>query len=68
MLRPPLRRRKKQRRRQQQQRRLTTTTMATFLFVQRGTNPVYNVLPDIVGRLSLDENLAPVEYRKIMGE
>lgn len=35
---------------------------------QRGTNPVYNVLPDIVGRLSVDENVAPAEYKKIMGE
>lgn len=35
---------------------------------QRGTNPVYNVLPDIVGRLSVDETVAPAEYREIMGE
>lgn len=35
---------------------------------QRGTNPVYNVLPDIVGRLSVDETLDPHEYQEIMGE
>ena len=35
---------------------------------QRGNNPVYNVLPDIVGHLSKDEQLAPAEYRQIMGE
>ncbi|CAN0459226.1 unnamed protein product, partial [Hapterophycus canaliculatus] len=33
---------------------------------QRGTNPIYNVLPDIVGRLSVDEMLAPKEYQEIM--
>lgn len=35
---------------------------------QRGTNPIYNVLPDIVGRLSVDETLATAEYKEIMGE
>eukprot|EP00903_Cladosiphon_okamuranus_P005553 g5529.t1 len=35
-------------------------------YSERGTNPVYNVLPDIVGRLSVDETVAPAEYREIM--
>ncbi|CBN77248.1 conserved unknown protein [Ectocarpus siliculosus] len=35
-------------------------------YSERGTNPVYNVLPDIVGRLSLDETLDPHEYQEIM--
>ncbi|CAM9483812.1 unnamed protein product [Scytosiphon promiscuus] len=35
-------------------------------YSERGTNPIYNVLPDIVGRLSVDEMLAPKEYQEIM--
>lgn len=29
---------------------------------------MYNVLPDIVGRLSVDETVDPHEYQEIMGE
>ncbi|CAM9236529.1 unnamed protein product [Pylaiella littoralis] len=35
-------------------------------YSERGNNPVYNVLPDIVGRLSVDETVGAAEYKKIM--
>lgn len=40
----------------------------THAILQRGTNPIYNVLPDIVGRLSVDETVSEIEFKQIMRE
>ncbi|CAM9543865.1 unnamed protein product [Discosporangium mesarthrocarpum] len=35
-------------------------------YSKRGTNPIYNVLPDIVGRLSQDESINPEDFNSVM--